>query len=47
MIRGNTNLPIFIAGKIKRTNVSDVLKVKPNGIIIGTSIVGAENPQDE
>lgn len=47
MIRGNTNLPIFIAGKIKRTNVSDVIKVKPNGIIIGTSIVGAENPKDE
>lgn len=47
MIRGNTDLPIFIAGKIKRTNVSDIIQVKPNGIIIGTSIVGAENPKEE
>ncbi len=47
MIRGNTDLPIFIAGKIKRTNVLDVIKVKPNGLIIGSSIVGAENPKAE
>lgn len=47
MLRGNTDLPIFISGKIKRTNINDVIKVKPNGIIIGTSIVEAENPKQE
>jgi 3-hexulose-6-phosphate synthase len=47
MIRGNTNIPIFIAGKIKPTNVNDIIKVKPNGLIIGSSIVDAENPKNE
>jgi len=47
MIRGNTDLPIFIAGKIKRTNVNDIIQVKPNGLIIGSSIIGAENPKEE
>lgn len=47
MIRGNTDLPIFIAGKIKRSNVENAIKVKPQGIIIGSSIMEAENPKEE
>ena len=47
MIRGNTDLPIFIAGKIKRSNVKNAIKVKPDGIIIGRSIMEAENPLEE
>lgn len=47
MIRGNTNLPIFVSAKINRENVHEVIKVKPDGIIVGKSITGADNPGEE
>lgn len=47
MVRGNTSLPIFVSAKINRNNVDNIIKLKPEGIIVGTTIVTAENPEKE
>ncbi len=47
MVSGNTKLPIFVSAKINRDNIHDVVRIKPAGIIIGTSIVTAANPAQE
>jgi len=47
MVRGNTDLPIFVSGKIKRENFDQILEIKPDGIIIGKSITHADNPIEE
>lgn len=44
MAKENTNLPIFVTGKIRRENIEEVLTIKPDGLIIGRSIVEAEDP---
>lgn len=46
-IRENTKLPIFIAGKIDRASITNILKLKPQGIVIGSSITLAKNPAEE
>jgi 3-keto-L-gulonate-6-phosphate decarboxylase len=47
MAKENTNLPIFISGKIRRENIEEVLTIKPDGIIMGRGIVETENPAQE
>jgi 3-keto-L-gulonate-6-phosphate decarboxylase len=47
MVQGNTNLPIFVSSKIRRETVEQVLTIKPSGLVIGKSIVEAENPLAE
>lgn len=47
MIRGNTNLPIFISAQINRENIHDILAIKPDAIVIGAAITNAENPVTE
>ncbi|MGB8367583.1 MAG: orotidine 5'-phosphate decarboxylase / HUMPS family protein [Candidatus Babeliales bacterium] len=47
MIKGNTTIPIFVSAKIDRDNVDEVMQVKPDGLIIGKSIIESENPQKE
>ncbi|MCL4229214.1 orotidine 5'-phosphate decarboxylase [Candidatus Dependentiae bacterium] len=47
MVRGNTNLPIFISAKIKRENVQKILAFKPDGIIVGKAVCEADNPREE
>lgn len=44
MAKENTNLPISVAAKIRRETIEEVLTIKPDCIIIGRSIVEAENP---
>ncbi|MFA5075445.1 MAG: orotidine 5'-phosphate decarboxylase / HUMPS family protein [Candidatus Babeliales bacterium] len=46
-IKGNTDLPIFIAGNINKSNISKILKLKPQGIVIGSAIVEAQDPEEE
>jgi len=46
-VRGNTKLPIFVAGKINKKNIDQVIALKPQGIIIGQAITQAENPIEE
>ncbi len=47
MVKGNTHLPIFIAAHINRENIAEIVQLKPAGIIVGSSITGAENPAAE
>lgn len=47
LVRGNTPLPIFVAASITRANIDAILKLKPNGVVIGSAITGAENPAQE
>lgn len=47
MVRGNTTLPIFVSAKINRTTIFNILNIKPDGIILGKSIVDADNPAQE
>jgi 3-keto-L-gulonate-6-phosphate decarboxylase len=47
MVRGNTVLPIFVSAKINRSTVFNILNIKPDGIIVGKSIIDAENPAQE
>lgn len=47
VIRGNTDLPIFLAGGINKKNIEQALELKPEGIIIGTSITQTDNPAQE
>jgi len=47
MIKGNTSLPIFVSAKINRTNVDKIISIKPDTIIVGLSITGAENSSAE
>lgn len=47
MIKGNTTLPVFVSAKIKRDIIHDIMDIKPDGIIIGKSIIESENPVQE
>jgi 3-hexulose-6-phosphate synthase len=47
MARGNSKLPIYIASIINRSNINQVLELKPNGIIIDKAITLSENPVEE
>ncbi len=47
LVRGNTKLPIFIGAKINRTNIKKIIDLKPDGIVVGHSIIQAENPLQE
>lgn len=47
MVKGNTDLPIFVSAKISRMNIEEIIKLRPDGIIVGTNIVEAENPAAE
>lgn len=44
MIIGNTDLPVFLVGRINKTNIHDIVMLKPDGIVIGSAIVKAEDP---
>lgn len=47
MVRGNTQLPIFVSAHINRENIDKIISIAPDGIIIGRAIVQAENPAQE
>jgi 3-hexulose-6-phosphate synthase len=47
IVRGNTPLPIFISGKISRDIINRFIAIKPDGIIVGKSIIDAANPEEE
>ena len=47
IVRGNTELPIFITAAINRENIHEILALKPAGIIIGSAIVRSDNPKEE
>jgi len=47
MVKGNTQLPIFVSAKITRDSLQQVFNVKPDGIIVGKTITSADNPKEE
>ena len=47
IVRGNTQLPIFVSGKISRNVINKIIELNPDGIIIGKSIIDAEDPAKE
>lgn len=47
MIRGNTPLPIYVATRFTRDNVTKITGFNPDGIIVGQAITGAEDPAAE
>ena len=44
VIRGNSNLPIFIEGKIDEANIHQIVKLRPSVIVIGSAITNALDP---
>lgn len=46
MAKGNTELPIFISGKITEDNLDKILPLSPAGIVVGGFITQAENPAE-
>ena len=47
MIKGNTNLPIFVSAKINRNNVDKIVALRPDVIVVGLSITDAEDAAQE
>lgn len=43
LIKGNTQLPVFVSAKINRENVDKIVAIRPDVIIVGISITDAEN----
>ena len=43
-VRENTQLPVFITGKIDESNIQQLIALKPQGIMIGAAITKADNP---
>ncbi|CDK30399.1 orotidine 5'-phosphate decarboxylase / HUMPS family protein [Candidatus Babela massiliensis] len=47
IVKGNTQLPVFIASNITRENIAEILSIGANGIVISKAITGASNPLEE
>ncbi|MGE0206571.1 MAG: orotidine 5'-phosphate decarboxylase / HUMPS family protein [Candidatus Babeliales bacterium] len=47
MVRGNSNLPIYVSGKIERSIVDKINSIKPDGIVISKAITHADDPAKE
>lgn len=47
MVRGNSDLPIFVSGKVSRDIVEKVKAIAPDGIVISKAITDADNPEEE
>jgi 3-hexulose-6-phosphate synthase len=46
MVKGNTTLPIFLSAAITPDNSSEIIAVKPSGIVVGTAITHADQPAE-
>lgn len=47
IVRGNTQLPIYVAANFDKETIQRIILLKPNGIVIGRLITEAENPASE
>lgn len=43
-VKDNTDLPIFITGKIDEETFRHVIELKPHGVMIGSAITKSDNP---
>ncbi|MBY0353540.1 orotidine 5'-phosphate decarboxylase [Candidatus Babeliales bacterium] len=46
-VRDNTDLPIFIKGKIDAEVLRDIVPLNPHGVVIGSAITYAHNPAEQ
>ena len=46
-VQANTDLPIFIKGRINKKILQDLLPLDPYGFVVGSSITNASNPRQE
>ncbi|EKD23309.1 MAG: 3-hexulose-6-phosphate synthase [uncultured bacterium] len=47
LLKGNSDLPIFISACVHRDNTNKIIAAKPYGIIIGSAITEAKDPATE
>jgi 3-hexulose-6-phosphate synthase len=47
LVKGNSELPVFIAANINRDSIEEIIHLQPDGIIIGRSITEALKPTIE
>ncbi len=47
MVKGNTQVPIFIASNASRENIAEILSIGANGIIVSKVVTNANNPVEE
>jgi 3-hexulose-6-phosphate synthase len=47
MVRGNTDLPIFISTDIDKESIKKVILLNPNGIVVGKAITASNDPDQE
>ena len=46
-VRGNTDLPIFVSGRITREHLKEIKKLKPQGIVVGNIITHSNDPEEK
>jgi len=44
MVRGNTDLPIFISAPVTRSTINSVIDLRPEGIVLGKVIMDSNDP---
>ncbi len=47
MLKGNTNLPLYISSKVGRDNIDHLVALNPDGIIVGKAITESADPLAE
>ena len=47
MVKGNTDLPIYISAHIDRENINEIIAMEPYGLCIGKTISEANDPAAE
>ncbi|MBU1008295.1 orotidine 5'-phosphate decarboxylase [Candidatus Dependentiae bacterium] len=47
IVRGNTDLPIFVSGRITKKQILGIKALKPQGMVIGEAITKADDPAAE
>lgn len=47
MVKGNSELPVFVAAQINRESIQVIIELEPDGVIIGRSITAVTNPAQE
>ncbi|MBA3954287.1 orotidine 5'-phosphate decarboxylase [Candidatus Dependentiae bacterium] len=47
MVKGNTQLPVFISTALSRETLSEILSINPAGLVLGQTITQSQDPQQE
>jgi 3-keto-L-gulonate-6-phosphate decarboxylase len=47
MVRGNTDLPVYISTDTDKESIKKVIDLRPDGIVIGKAITAAVDPAQE